>query len=237
MASEDKRREIVELFAGLRVTDINDAMDAVGLQDTGTMAGDIRPLWRDVETFRHRICGFAHTVRFLPTKRRAPKMTIGEFDRWKNEWYSKLANAPLRRDIQPLDVIVIDGGEIPDCGFIGSYNSLEWMSAGAVGAVTNGGCRDTDEIIRQKVPVYSRFIRHGIRPGRVELGGTNENVNVGGVTVRPGDLVAADGDGVIVVPIEMVAEVARYARSVQDQDKKGRGEFYDQLGIPRDFTV
>jgi regulator of RNase E activity RraA len=212
-------------------------MDAVGLQDTGIMECDIRPLWRDVETFSHRIYGFAHTVRFLPTNRRAAKMTIDEFDRWKNNWYETLANAPVRKDIHPLDVIVIDGGEIPDCGFIGSYNSLEWMAAGAVGAVTNGGCRDTDEIIRQKVPVYSRFIRHGIRPGRVELGGTNENVNVGGVMVRPGDFIAADGDGVIVVPIEMVGEVAAYARSVQNQDKAGRRSFYDKLGLPRDFTV
>ena len=46
--------------------------------------------------------------------------------------------------------------------------------------MTNGGCRDTDALIKQKVPVYSRCIRHGIRPGRVEVGGLNIPVNVGG---------------------------------------------------------
>src|SRR5512136_191649 len=100
MMNDRKRRAIVGMFKGLRVTDICDAMDAVGLQDTGVMAGDIRPLWRDVEHFRHRIFGFAHTVRFLPTKRRAARMTIAEFDRWKGQWYEKLANAPIRKDIR-----------------------------------------------------------------------------------------------------------------------------------------
>ncbi|MHC4712602.1 MAG: RraA family protein, partial [Planctomycetota bacterium] len=229
MLSQEERERVIKLFEGLRVTDINDGMDAVGLQDVGIMPGDIRPLWRDLENFAHRIYGFAHTVQFLPTNRRSTKMPVEDFTKWVSDWYGKLANAPRRDEIRPHDVIVIDGGEIPDCGFIGSYNSLEWVNAGAVGAVTNGGCRDTDEIIRQRVPVYSRHIRHGIRPGRVEVGGINTPVNVGGVMVRPGDFVAADGDGVVVVPIGVVEDVAAYARRVQDADKKGRRGFFDKL--------
>jgi regulator of RNase E activity RraA len=237
MLSDDKKAQLVKTAAGLRVTDICDGMDAVGLQDVGTMEVDIRPLWRDVEGFAHRIYGFAHTVRFLPTNKRAGTMSVDDFDRWKNDWYEKLANAPRRDQILQYDIIVIDGGEIPDCGFIGSHNTLEWVQAGAVGAVTNGGCRDTDEIIRQKVPVYSRYTRHGIRPGRVELDGLNENVNVGGAMVRAGDFVVADGDGVIVVPVEVAERVVSYARRVQDADKKTRRAFYDKLGMPPDFTV
>jgi regulator of RNase E activity RraA len=213
-------------------------MDAVGLQDTGVMSADIRPLWRDVEGFAHRIYGFAHTVRFLPTNRRAGRMTSEEeYEECKSDWYERLANAPRKADINTYDIIVIDGGEIPDCGFIGSHNTLEWIDAGAVGSVTNGGCRDTDEIIRQKVPVYSRFVRRGIRPGRVELGGINEPVNCGGVMVRPGDFIAADGDGVVVVPIESAEKVASYARRTQEADKAVRRSFYDKLGLPHDFTV
>jgi len=237
MPSDEERRELIEAFEGLRVTDVNDGMDAAGLQDVGTLAPDIRPLWRDVEGFSHRIYGFAHTVQFLPTNRRAGKLGRDEFNEWVKNWYEQLADAPRPSQIRPYDVIVLDGGEIPDCGFIGSYNSLEWLEAGAVGAVTNGGCRDTDEIIRQKVPVYSRFIRHGIRPGRVELGAIDMPVNVGGVMIRPGDLIVADGDGVICVPIEVAREVADYARSVQEMDKEGRKSFFDKLGMDYDFTV
>jgi len=176
-------------------------------------------------------------VRFLPTNRRASAMAVDDYDKWKSDWYEKFANAPRKQDIRQYDIIVIDGGEIPDCGFIGSQNTLEWVDAGAVGAVTNGGCRDTDEIIRERVPVYSRYIRRGIRPGRVELGGLNEIVNVGGVMVRPGDFIVADGDGVVVVPIDSAEKVVSYARRVQDADKAMRRSFYDKLGLPHDFTV
>jgi len=235
--AEEKRAQIAQQFAGLRVTDICDGLDAAGLQDVTVMDAEIRPLWRDVEGFAHRIYGFANTVRFLPTNKRAGSMKVEDFDKWKNEWYEKLANAPRRSDIRQYDVIVIDGDEVGDCGFIGSHNTLEWVQAGAVGAVTNGGCRDTDEIIRQKVPVYSRHIRRGIRPGRVEVGGVGEIINCGGVMVRPGDLLAADGDGVVVVPIELAERVASYARRTQDADKVMRRSFYDKLGLPHDFTV
>jgi len=120
-------------------------------------------------------------------------MPPDEFKKWLRHWHVNHSSAPPAEDIREFDVIVIDGGEIPDCGFIGSHNSLERMEAGAVGALTSGGCRDTDGIIRQKVPVYSRRIRHGIRPGRVELAGINIPVNAGGVTVRPGDFITAGG--------------------------------------------
>ena len=66
--------------------------------------------------------------------------------------------------------------------------------------MTNGGARDTDELIKQRTPVYSRYISRTIRPGRVELDAVQVPVNVGGALVNPGDVVVADGDGVVVVP-------------------------------------
>lgn len=55
--------------------------------------------------------------------------------------------------------------------------------------------------------------------------------------VRPGDVVVADGDGVIVVPSAIAADVARYARRELEQDKQGRRALYDAMGIPPDETV
>ena len=80
------------------------------------------------------------------------------------------------------------------------------------GALTNGGTRDTDEAIYQKaLPVWSRWIVQPMYQGRVEWGGHDMPVEIGGVLVRPGDLVVADGDGAIVVPIEVVDDVLKYA--------------------------
>ena len=238
MATQQERDEVLKLFAGLRVTDVCDGMDAVGLQDVGLMDKRIMPLWRDAERFAHRIYGFAHTVRFVPTNKRAPTFaTVEEHARWKSDWYSQLANAPRADELRDGDVLVIDAAGVPDCGFIGSSNSLSWMIAGVRGAVTNGGARDTDEIMRQHFPVYAPGVSRGIRPGRLELESTNKPVTVGGVFVRPGDVVVADGDGVIVVPWEKAREVAEFAAAVQARDAAGRRERFPKVGLEPDFTV
>ena len=59
--------DILEKYEGLRLTDVCDGMDALRRQDIGLVAGDIRPLWRDIDNFAHRFCGLAYTVRFMPT--------------------------------------------------------------------------------------------------------------------------------------------------------------------------
>jgi regulator of RNase E activity RraA len=235
MTDREKR---LARYAGLRLTDVCDALDAVGLPGVYLMDPAIRPLWRDADTFAHRIVGLAHTVRFVPTGREVPVFdSLDEYNRWKGRWYKELARGPVADDIRPGDVIVIDAAGVRDCGFIGSNNSLQWLDAGALGAVTNGGCRDSDELVKERVPVYAARAARGIRPGRLELESTMKPVTVGGVFVRPGDVVLADGDGVVVVPAEKADAVARIAIDVQEGDKKGRRWFYDRLGRPHDFTV
>ncbi len=105
----DGRQEILAKFKGLRVTDVCDGMDALGMQDLGQMSRDIRPLWRDTENFTHRIYGIAHTVRFVPTDKPVPKYSPEEFYQWMSEWYRNLAGGPFVQDIKAGDVIVIDG--------------------------------------------------------------------------------------------------------------------------------
>ena len=55
--------------------------------------------------------------------------------------------------------------------------------------------------------------------------------------VRPGDVVVADGDGVIVVPREHAREVAGYARTILEKDKAGRRNLHKELGLPPDKSV
>jgi hypothetical protein len=54
----------------------------------------------------------------------------------------------------------------------------------------------------------------GIRPGRNEIESVNRPIECGGVLVRPGDVIVADGDGVVVVPREKAQEVAEYAKAI-----------------------
>jgi 4-hydroxy-4-methyl-2-oxoglutarate aldolase len=118
--------------------------------------------------------------------------------------------------LHPGSVLVIDAMEDGESRSIGSSNILAWKKLGMVGLVTSGGLADTDEIIYHKVPTYFRRLARGIRPGRNELESVNRPVTVGGVLVRPGDVVVADGDGVIVVPRERAEEVAKAALTFVD---------------------
>lgn len=228
---------LLSLYEGLRVTDVCDGLDAIGLIDTCTMDWEIRPLWRDVGTFRHRIYGVAHTLRFVPTNRLVPRpLPLDEYKAWKGDWYRQLAPGP-KEPIQPGEILVIDAAEVGDVGFIGSNNALGWLNQGAKGVVTNGGCRDTDELIKQQVPVYSRRIARGIRPGRLEWDGENVPIACGGVRVFPGDIVVADGDGVIVVPREHAETVANIAREIANADKQSRRAKYERANLKADVTL
>jgi 4-hydroxy-4-methyl-2-oxoglutarate aldolase len=229
--------ELLSLYEGLRVTDVCDGLDAVGLIDTCTMDWEIRPLWRDVDQFGHRIYGMAHTLRFVPTNRVVPRpQRLEEYKAWKDRWYRELAQGP-KEPIQPGEILVIDAAEVGDVGFIGSNNAQGWVNRGARGVVTNGGCRDTDELIKQRVPVYSRRIARGIRPARLEWDAENVPIACGGVRVFPGDIVVADGDGVIVVPRAHAETVAQVAWEIANADKAGRRAKYQEAGLEPDFTL
>jgi regulator of RNase E activity RraA len=235
-AAEDAR--ILELFAGLRVADVTDGMDAVGLQGVGLMSPDIRPLWRDTEHYTHRFAGIAVTARYVPTQSPpAGAMETAQYDQWVARWYEAKSSEPFVPLLRPGSVLVIEDAEEADVGSIGSNNIMVWKLKGCVGVVTSATARDTDEIMTERIPLYFKRVGRGIRPGRNEIESVNRPVVCGGVTVRPGDVIVADGDGVIVVPRARAEEVARYARKILEGDKSGRRNLYQQLGRPPDDSV
>lgn len=236
--SEEEDRKLLALFDGLRVADATDGMDAVGLQNVGLMDPAIRPLWKDAKTFRHRFVGIAVTARYVPTNRPpAGKRPTAEYDAWAGEWYGKLSPEPFETLLREGSALVLDDAERADVGSIGSYNILSWKLRGLVGVVTNATARDTDEIETERVPLYFRHPGRGIRPGRNEIESVNRPVVCGGVLVVPGDVVVADGDGVLVVPRTQAEEVARYARKIIEGDKEGRRDLYRKLGLPPDPSI
>jgi len=236
--TEEQDREILELFAGLRVADVTDGVDAVGLPNVGLMDPEIHPLWKDAKAFTHRFTGIAVTARYVPTQRAwAGRLPAEEYDAWVGKWYNELSPEPFVDLIRPGTALVIDDAPRADVGSIGSNNILAWRLKGMVGVVTNATARDTDEIITEGVPLYFRHPGRGIRPGRNEIESVNRPIVCGGVLVMPGDVIVADGDGVLVVPRGVAAEVAVYARRIMEGDKAGRRGLYEKLGLPTDPSV
>jgi len=228
--NERENQEMLALYAGLRVADVRDGMDWNMMHHYGSMSPAIRPLYRT------RAIGIARTARYLPYQGTVPSMTPDEYTEWVRWYYKEVCNYPWMEDVQPGDFVVIDQSGV-DVGLMGSNNSLGGVRRGAVGYVTNGGVRDTDELILQRIPFWSAMCSQGMVQGRVQFDAKDVPVSVGGVLVHPGDVVVADGDGVIVVPRGIAAEVARYARRELEGDKAGRRKLYEALGRELDDTV
>lgn len=224
--------DIKKLYDGLRVSDVRDGMDWIGLFSKGTVHRDIRPLFDGA-----RLAGPALTVRLVASQVQAPPLTPDEYTEWAHKyWYKEMHIEPYVSEIRKGDVVVI---EAPDLGVgqLGSFNTLNFYLNGAQGVVSSGGVRDTDECRLQKVPVFAQFINQTMTQGRIEYLEHNVPVTVGGVRTNPNDLVVGDGDGVIVVPAEHIEEVAKYARQEADNDRRGRRKMYEQLGWAPDETV
>jgi regulator of RNase E activity RraA len=231
-------KKLLALFDGLRVADVSDGMDKAGLHSTGLMSADIRPLWKDTTNFSHRFIGIAVTARYVPTQLPpAGKMAPQDFDKWEGQWYSRISSEPFVALLREGSALVIEEAGEQDVGSIGSNNILTWKARGMVGLVTSNSARDTDEIIAQKIPLYFRQVGRGIRPGRNEIESVNRPVVCGAVLVKPGDVIVADGDGVIVVPRAKAEEVAKYAKEVIEKDKAARTKLYEKLGLPKDKSV
>jgi regulator of RNase E activity RraA len=217
----------------LRVTDVTDGLDAVGRADLTLLDPAIRPLWMGMRFF-----GPAVTMRVIPTNRRMPAVPKedalkqhaiwGEMGGWR---------ANVDPHLKPGCVIVMSTGDARECGYWGSNNSLDMMSRGVAGIVTDGNCRDTDEVVMQRCNVACRGIGRTIIPGRVELIDVETPISCGGAMVRPGDIVGCDWDGCVVVPIEVAEDVLVVAARIAVDDKKARRRLYDRLGRKPDETV
>jgi 4-hydroxy-4-methyl-2-oxoglutarate aldolase len=228
--SETERKELLNLFSDLRVADVRDGMDWMMHHHQGSMIPAIRPLWRT------RAIGIARTARYLPYKGTIPQMTPEEYTSWSGWYYSKVCIYPWIAEIEKGDFVVIDQSGV-DAGLMGSNNTMDGIINGAVGYVSNGGVRDTDEIILQKIPFWSAMVSQGMVQGRLQYDAHNIPVVVGGVLVHPGDIIVADGDGVIVVPQALARDVSIYAHQELRSDKVSRSKKYTELGLPPDETV
>lgn len=226
------KNEMVELFKGLRVSDVRDGLDWIGMPNKGSVHRSIQSIADGM-----RFCGPAFTVRSRVSQIQVPQIIGEDYTKWAREfWYGEIQVSPWDAELEPGDIVVL---ESPDCGVgeIGSYNSLDWHIKGAAAVVTSGGVRDRDECRAQGVPIFGAFRNQAMTQGRVEYESAKIPVSIGGVQIKQGDIVLGDGDGVIAVPLEHAEQVAKYARQENENDKAGRRRMYEALGWELDDSV
>ncbi len=125
---------------------------------------------------------------------------------------------PAIQALRPGDVLVVAQGGDTQVANWGEMTSLAAKMRGAVGVIIDGSVTDVVEIRQQAMPTFARAIsaRIGRRLG-LPGGAVNEPVECGGVLVRPGDLVVADDNGIVIMSPPVAEEVYTAARQAEDR--------------------
>jgi regulator of RNase E activity RraA len=119
----------------------------------------------------------------------------------------------------PGDILVIDNGGHCVSTF-GGLATLAAKTKGIAGLIADGGVRDREEMIEHAFPVFARHMTPLTGRTRLAVAGINETVGCGGVRVRPGDVIVADGSGVVCIPAELAERVAELATGYAEDDRK-----------------
>jgi len=147
------------------------------------------------------LVGEAYTLRFVPWREdRSTPEVLGA------------ADYPPRRAIEdapPGSVLVIDGRGLSEVAVMGDLLAARLVVRGVAGVVTDGGIRDADEVRATGLAVYAAGPAAPAHVNGHSAADAQTPIGCGGVAVFPGDIIKADGDGVIVIPAHLAAEIAR----------------------------
>jgi regulator of RNase E activity RraA len=119
----------------------------------------------------------------------------------------------------PGDVIVIEHHGRDDCAGWGGILSLAAKKRGLAGTIVDGLARDIDESREAAYPVFARAATPATARGRIVEDDWNVAITIGGVEVRPGDLVIADGSGIVFVKAEHEQEVLEVAEAIAARER------------------
>lgn len=196
--------EIVKRYEKLYTGCVNDVLRELCLTSQ-TLPHEIHPL-RDGMV----LAGFAFTIRS-----NADPCIEGELE----------IRVKMLDDLKPNMVCVWNANGIDHASHWGGVMTKMSKSKGVRGAVIDGGIRDTTDILSQDYPIWYRYRISNGSLSRAKITGYQVPITIGGVLIKPGDLIFADIDGVLVVPRKLTVPVLERAEGIESNE----GEFKDWI--------
>lgn len=156
------------------------------------------------------LVGFAATVRIRCSN---PPMR-GHSHPDRTDWWNALLKIPA-----PRVVVIQDVDEAPGTGgFIGEVHASILQSLGCAGVVSNGTVRDLPAIAPTGFQLFAAGL--AVSHAYVHIVDFGHPVEVGGLVVKPGDLLHADVHGVLSVPLEAAAQVPAAAARLVERERR-----------------
>ena len=186
--------DVCRRFSLIYTGAISDVLDEMGCRNQ-VLPSSIQAL-----TIDQRVAGVAMPVEGEPTESQDPE-----------EVYVPILQ--MLGDLRNGDVIVSQPHDNISA-HIGELSCETAKFRGARGAVIDGGARDIDYILKLGFPVFCRYRTPADVLGRWKLVSYGEAIQIGQVTVRRGDFIVGDKDGVVVIPREMILQVLEKSEEV-----------------------
>jgi len=204
MNKTDITRETIELILRASTATLTTVLNKHGIRHSGMHR--VAPLRRGM-----KMAGPAFTLRYIPAR-----------EDLKTEPTDNLKD-PQRIGIETIstgEVFVIDARGDDRAGTLGAILATRLHMRGAAGVVTDGAYRDCDEIADCGLPAFARSANSHANTTIHHASEIQVPIACGGIAVFPGDIIAGDGDGVVVVPAHLVEQVA-----VEAAEKEAEEEF------------
>ena len=192
-------KELLARFEKLYTGAVNDVLREFCLLEQA-LPGRIKPL-REY----HTVAGFAFTVKSAPNVKITGEM----------EFRSQMLD-----EMHPDAFVIWDTSRDEKATLWGGVMTATAKGKGVKAACIDGGIRDTHQILDADFPVFYEYRISNGSLGRCLITHYQIPIKIGDVTIKPGDVVLGDIDGVLVVPREIAYDVLVRAEEIKENEKK-----------------
>lgn len=201
-------REELEALQRLETCAVEDAIETFDLRarNTGFASSEVRCLFDEFPP----VVGYAATARMRAGERPMSGRSYSD----RTDWWNSVLSIP-----EPRIVVMEDLDDPPGVGaFLGDVHAAMLKALGCIAFVTNGAVREIADIRKQGFQVFAR--NRALSHAYARIIDFGSPVMMGGMEVRPGDLLHGDAHGVVSVPRQIAPAIPQIAAKLAQRDRR-----------------